>query len=91
MGRTSSLGSLGSKMQTGNDQLSLLTLCLGLIVINLMFWKFGRDEIPSRREKVQKGRKELKGGNNIAEDLRVIFGFSCTFGRNWVSFMLNNA
>lgn len=45
MGKTSSLGSLGSKMQTGRDQLPLFTLYLGLIVINPMFWRFTRDKI----------------------------------------------
>lgn len=62
MGRTSSLGSLGSKMQTGKDQLSLLMVCLGLIVINLMFWRFGRDKIWWTEERrCKKEERSIKG------------------------------
>lgn len=49
-------------MQTGKDQLSLLTRCLGLTVINLMFWRLGKDKIWWAEERgCKKKERSIKG------------------------------
>jgi len=60
--RMSSLECLGSETQTSKDQLSLLVLCLGPIIISLMFQRCGKGKTWWTEEKgCKKEERTIKG------------------------------
>lgn len=83
MRRTSSLKCLGSEKQTRKDQLYLLMLCLGLIVISLMFQRCGKGKIWWMEERgCKQEERNIKEEGNVSRDPRLVFGFSWIFRKN---------